>query len=92
MSQVDVKTATGGDGGTVDLPDELFGIEPNVAVMHDSVDAAHEGGGGPQPERGHESPSEKTHASILAQHTPPPPPRPPAPWPWPCRWGWATGW
>jgi large subunit ribosomal protein L4 len=34
-----MKTATGGDGGTVELPDEIFGIEPNVAVMHQVVTA-----------------------------------------------------
>jgi large subunit ribosomal protein L4 len=39
MAQVGVKTATGGDAGTVELPDELFGIEPNVAVMHQVVTA-----------------------------------------------------
>src|SRR5947207_15247635 len=39
MSQLTMKTATGGDGGTVELPDEIFGIEPNVAVMHQVVTA-----------------------------------------------------
>jgi large subunit ribosomal protein L4 len=34
-----MKTATGADGGTVELPDEIFGIEPNVAVMHQVVTA-----------------------------------------------------
>ena len=34
-----MKTATGGDGATVELPDEIFGIEPNVAVMHQVVTA-----------------------------------------------------
>jgi len=34
-----MKTATGGDGATVELPDEIFGIEPNVAVMHQVVNA-----------------------------------------------------
>ncbi|MDQ1456286.1 MAG: large subunit ribosomal protein [Actinomycetota bacterium] len=34
-----MKTATGGDGGTVELPDDIFGIEPNVAVMHQVVTA-----------------------------------------------------
>jgi large subunit ribosomal protein L4 len=33
------KTPLGADGDTVDLPDELFGIEPNVAVMHQVVTA-----------------------------------------------------
>ena len=32
--KLDVKTATGGAAGTVDVPDELFGIEPNASVMH----------------------------------------------------------
>ena len=34
-----MKTATGGDGATVELPDEIFGIEPNTAVMHQVVTA-----------------------------------------------------
>jgi large subunit ribosomal protein L4 len=34
-----MKTASGGDGATVELPDEIFGIEPNVAVMHQVVTA-----------------------------------------------------
>ncbi len=34
-----MKTAAGADGGTVELPDDLFGIEPNVAVMHQVVTA-----------------------------------------------------
>ena len=37
--KLDVKSATGGDAGTVDVPDELFGIEPNTAVMHQVVTA-----------------------------------------------------
>jgi large subunit ribosomal protein L4 len=37
--KLDVKSATGGDAGTVDVPDELFGITPNVAVMHQVVTA-----------------------------------------------------
>jgi large subunit ribosomal protein L4 len=36
---VTAKTPLGGDGGSVDLPDDLFGIEPNVAVMHQVVTA-----------------------------------------------------
>jgi large subunit ribosomal protein L4 len=36
---VNVSTATGGKAGTVDLPDDIFGIEPNVAVMHQVVNA-----------------------------------------------------
>jgi large subunit ribosomal protein L4 len=39
MSELTMKTATGGDGGTVELPDDIFGIEPNVAVMHQVVTA-----------------------------------------------------
>ena len=35
----DVKTPTGAGAGTVDVPDELFGIEPNTAVMHQVVTA-----------------------------------------------------
>jgi large subunit ribosomal protein L4 len=34
MSKLSMKKADGGSGGSVDLPDEIFGIEPNVAVMH----------------------------------------------------------
>ena len=34
-----MKTATGADAGTIQLPDEIFGIEPNVAVMHQVVTA-----------------------------------------------------
>src|SRR5213592_5145539 len=37
--KLDVKSATGAGAGTVDVPDELFGIEPNVAVMHQVVTA-----------------------------------------------------
>ncbi len=37
--KLDVKTATGAAAGTVDVPDELFGIEPNTAVMHQVVTA-----------------------------------------------------
>ena len=39
MSSVTVKTPTGTDAGTVELPDAVFGIEPNVAVMHQVVTA-----------------------------------------------------
>jgi large subunit ribosomal protein L4 len=35
----DVKSAAGTGAGTVDAPDELFGITPNVAVMHQVVTA-----------------------------------------------------
>ena len=37
--KLDVKSATGAGAGTVDVPDELFGIEPNIAVMHQVVTA-----------------------------------------------------
>jgi large subunit ribosomal protein L4 len=37
--KLDVTTSTGGSAGTVDVPDELFGIEPNTAVMHQVVTA-----------------------------------------------------
>lgn len=37
--KVDVASVTGASGGTVELPDELFGIEPNMAVMHQVVTA-----------------------------------------------------
>src|SRR5712671_6153656 len=39
MSQLTMKTADGGSAANVDLPDEIFGIEPNVAVMHQVVTA-----------------------------------------------------
>ncbi|HUI47540.1 MAG TPA: 50S ribosomal protein L4 [Acidimicrobiia bacterium] len=39
MAAITMKTATGADAGTVELPDEIFGIEPNVAVMHQVVTA-----------------------------------------------------
>ncbi|HEX5096295.1 MAG TPA: 50S ribosomal protein L4 [Acidimicrobiia bacterium] len=34
-----MKTAAGGDGASVELPDDIFGIEPNVAVLHQVVTA-----------------------------------------------------
>lgn len=37
--KVDVSSATGTKAGSVDLPDELFGIVPNLAVMHQVVNA-----------------------------------------------------
>lgn len=37
MSTVDVKDVAGKKAGTVDLDAEVFGIEPNVAVMHQVV-------------------------------------------------------
>jgi large subunit ribosomal protein L4 len=39
MASVTMKTAAGDDAGSVDLPDDIFGIEPNVAVMHQVVTA-----------------------------------------------------
>jgi large subunit ribosomal protein L4 len=35
----DVKSAAGAGAGSVDAPDDLFGITPNVAVMHQVVTA-----------------------------------------------------
>lgn len=37
--KLDVKSASGAAAGTVDVPEELFGIEPNTAVMHQVVTA-----------------------------------------------------
>jgi large subunit ribosomal protein L4 len=37
--KLDVITVSGGKGGSVDVPEDLFGIEPNVAVMHQVVTA-----------------------------------------------------
>ncbi len=39
MPSVDVRTLSGGTAGSVDLPDEVFGIEPNVPVLHQVVTA-----------------------------------------------------
>jgi large subunit ribosomal protein L4 len=39
VTSITMKTATGADSGTVELPDDIFGIEPNVAVMHQVVTA-----------------------------------------------------
>ena len=39
MASVTMKTASGDDAGPVELPDDVFGIEPNVAVMHQVVTA-----------------------------------------------------
>ncbi len=39
MASLTTKKADGGDGGSVELPDEIFGIEPNTAVMHQVVTA-----------------------------------------------------
>ena len=39
MASVDLKTAAGKANGTVELADDVFGIEPNVPVMHQVVTA-----------------------------------------------------
>ena len=39
MSQITLKNAAGKDAGKVDLDDSMFGIEPNVPVMHQVVTA-----------------------------------------------------
>jgi large subunit ribosomal protein L4 len=39
MSSIKVKTVEGKDTGTAELPDGIFGAEPNVAVMHQVVTA-----------------------------------------------------
>jgi large subunit ribosomal protein L4 len=39
MSTVTMRDGTGADAGTVELPDAVFGIEPNVSVMHQVVTA-----------------------------------------------------
>jgi len=39
MTKVDLRTPAGGKAGSVDLDDEWFGVEPNVAVMHQVVTA-----------------------------------------------------
>src|SRR5215218_3593938 len=39
MSSVKMKTVEGKDAGSADLPDGIFGAEPNVAVMHQVVTA-----------------------------------------------------
>jgi len=39
MSTVTMRKGDGEDAGTVELPDDIFGIEPNVAVMHQVVTA-----------------------------------------------------
>jgi large subunit ribosomal protein L4 len=39
MAQVTIKSAAGKDAGTVDLDDAVFGIQPNVPVMHQVVTA-----------------------------------------------------
>jgi large subunit ribosomal protein L4 len=39
MSSLSMKKADGGAGASVELPDGIFGIEPNVGVMHQVVTA-----------------------------------------------------
>jgi large subunit ribosomal protein L4 len=39
MASISTKSRSGSDGDTVELPDEIFGIEPNTAVMHQVVTA-----------------------------------------------------
>ena len=39
MPSIDVKDTTGKKVGTADLADEIFGIEPNLSVMHQVVTA-----------------------------------------------------
>jgi large subunit ribosomal protein L4 len=39
MSTVTMRDGTGAEAGTVELPDAVFGIEPNVSVMHQVVTA-----------------------------------------------------
>jgi large subunit ribosomal protein L4 len=39
MSRVKMRNAAGKDAGSVELPDAIFGVEPNAAVMHQVVTA-----------------------------------------------------
>lgn len=39
MSTVDIRKSDGAKSGTVELDENIFGIEPNVAVMHQVVNA-----------------------------------------------------
>ena len=39
MSIVDIKKSDGEKAGTIELDEQIFGIEPNVAVMHQVVNA-----------------------------------------------------
>jgi large subunit ribosomal protein L4 len=39
MATLETKTATGTKAGTVELDDAMFGVEPNIAVMHQVVTA-----------------------------------------------------
>src|SRR5258708_12631926 len=88
-----MKRARGADGGPVELPDEIFGIEPNVAVMHQVVTAqlaakragthstktrAEVRGGGAKPSR-HKGTGRARHESIRSPHRPLPRLSPPPP-------------
>ena len=37
--KLDITTAAGAKAGTIDVPEDLFGVEPNIAVMHQVVTA-----------------------------------------------------
>jgi large subunit ribosomal protein L4 len=39
MASIKLRTVSGGDSGTVELDDAVFGVEPNPAVMHQVVTA-----------------------------------------------------
>ena len=39
MAQITVKTAPGKDAGSVELDDAVFGVQPNVPLMHQVVTA-----------------------------------------------------
>src|SRR3954466_12070604 len=39
MASIPLKTAAGGSAGNVELDDAIFGVQPNVAVMHQVVTA-----------------------------------------------------
>jgi large subunit ribosomal protein L4 len=39
MASISIKTQSGSEAGTADLVDEVFGIEPNIPVMHQVVTA-----------------------------------------------------
>lgn len=39
MASISIKTQSGADAGTAELADDVFGIEPNVPVMHQVVTA-----------------------------------------------------
>ena len=39
MSKVEIKKSDGEKAGTIELDEQIFGIEPNVAVMHQVVNA-----------------------------------------------------